>query len=251
MTVINKNIDVCHFATESYQMDFLGQFPLPAIGNYLLHTASFHAAKHGFGYDDMTENNTAWVLSRIAIEMFEHPQQLNGLNIYTWVTDANKFFTNRCFEITDNNNKTLGYAHSIWAAINIETRRPVQLNLEELKDVFSDHPCPIEKPGKIIAAETEDSLKESYKVKYSDIDINGHLNSIKYIEHFLNMFDLNMYRNNFIRRFEISYISEAHFNMDLMFYKKTLDNNKYCLSICHEDKAICRALITWTGINNK
>ena len=49
--MIDKNVGVCHFSTESYQMDFLGQFPLSAIGNYLLHTASFHSAKHCFGYD--------------------------------------------------------------------------------------------------------------------------------------------------------------------------------------------------------
>ena len=133
----------------------------------------------------------------------------------------------------------------------METRRPIQLNIEKLKDVFSDRPCPIEKPGKIIAAETEDSLQESYKVKYSDIDINGHLNSIKYIEHLLNMFDLNMFKDNFIRRFEIAYISEAHFDMELMLYKKALENNKYSLSICHEGKAICRASVTWTDTNNK
>ena len=175
----------------------------------------------------------AWVLSRIAIEMFEHPLQLNGLNIYTWVTDVNKFFTNRCFEITDSTDKTLGYAHSIWAAIDMETRRPTLLNIEKLKDVFSNRACPIEKPGKIIAAETDDALYEPYKVKYSDIDINGHLNSIKYIEHLLNLFDLDMFRNNYISRFEISYISEGHFGMDLMLYKKALENNKYSLSICH------------------
>ncbi len=249
--MIDKNVGVCHFSTESYQMDFLGQFPLSAIGNYLLHTASFHAAKHGFGYDEMTGNNTAWVLSRIAIEMFEHPLQLNGLNIYTWVTDVNKFFTNRCFEITDSTDKTLGYAHSIWAAIDMETRRPTLLNIEKLKDVFSNRACPIEKPGKIIAAETDDALYEPYKVKYSDIDINGHLNSIKYIEHLLNLFDLDMFRNNYISRFEISYISEGHFGMDLMLYKKALENNKYSLSICHEGKAICRASVTWTKSNNK
>lgn len=249
--MIDKNVSVCHFATESYQMDFLGQFPLSAIGNYLLHTASFHAAKHGFGYDEMTGNNTAWVLSRIAIEIFKYPQHLNGLNIYTWVTDANKFFTDRCFEITDSNDNTLGFAHSIWAAIDMETRRPTLLNIEKLKNFFSDRSCPIEKPGKIIAAETDDSVHESYKVKYSDIDINGHLNSIKYIEHLLNMFDLDMFRNNNISRFEISYMSEGHFDMDLMLYKKALENNKYSLSICHEGKAICRASVTWTKSNNK
>ena len=62
-----------HFVTESYLMDFRGRITIPMIGTYLLHAASCHAADRGFGYNDMTERHTAWVLSRLAIEMKEYP----------------------------------------------------------------------------------------------------------------------------------------------------------------------------------
>ena len=69
--------------------------------------------------------------------------------------------------------KVYGYARSIWAAIDVNTRKPTALDIDALSVYLSDRPCPIEKPGKILPAESE-GLSVNYKVKYSDLDINGH-----------------------------------------------------------------------------
>lgn len=55
-----------HFVTEPYLLDFRGRVTIPMIGNYLIHVASSHAAERGFGFNDMSERHTAWVLSRLA-----------------------------------------------------------------------------------------------------------------------------------------------------------------------------------------
>ena len=53
---------------------------------------------------------------------------------------------------------------------------------------------------------------------YNDVDINGHINSVKYIEHVLDLWDLDWYREHPIRRFEIAYVAEAHQGDQLSFY---------------------------------
>ena len=90
------------------------------IGNYLIHVASSHAAERGFGFNDMSERHTAWVLSRLAIEMIEYPAMSEPITLYTWVDEVGRLFTSRCFELVDGNGKTFGYARSIWAAIDVE-----------------------------------------------------------------------------------------------------------------------------------
>ena len=69
-----------HFVTEPYLLDFRGRVTIPMIGNYLIHVASSHAAERGFGFNDMSERHTAWVLSRLAIEMIEYPAMLRTHN---------------------------------------------------------------------------------------------------------------------------------------------------------------------------
>lgn len=240
-----EKIGTYHFTTESYLLDFQGKVTIPMIGNYLLHTAGEHAGQRGFGFDSMQAHNCTWVLSRLAVEMLEYPSMSQPVSVHTWVEDAARFFTNRCFAITGQTGKPIGYARSIWAAINLDTRKPVDLSeLGELKNYTTDAPCPIDKPGKIQQA--EDTEAELYKVRYSDLDVNGHLNSIKYMEHLLNLFDIEMFKQMEVRRFEIAYQAEGKYGMQLSLYKKEVAPGKYAAAICDEEgKAICRAGITW------
>jgi acyl-ACP thioesterase len=83
-------------------------------------------------------------------------------------------------------------------------------------------------------------------VKYSDLDINGHFNSIKYIEHFVDAFPLDMFKSREIRRFEISYLSEGMYGMPLTLHIKPASADEYLLAIAHEGKAISRAKAIWS-----
>jgi acyl-ACP thioesterase len=126
----------------------------------------------------------------------------------------------------------------------MQTRRPKPLDVEALSRYITDKACPIEKPGKIIPIENE-TEGIPYKVKYSDLDINGHLNSIKYMEHLLDLFDLDRFTTKEVKRFEIAYLSEGRYGMTLSLHCRETAADKYSMAICHEGKAICRAAATW------
>jgi len=109
--------------------------------------------------------------------MKEYPTAFDKINLYTWIDEVGRLFTSRCFELADENGKTFGFARSIWAAIDVETRRPTLLDIEALGKYIDERPCPIEKPGKIMPAENK-AEGIPYSIKYSDLDINGHFNSV-------------------------------------------------------------------------
>jgi acyl-ACP thioesterase len=241
-----EKIGTYHFVTEQYLLDFRGRVTIPMIGNYLMHAASNHAAQRGFGFSEMTEKHTAWVLSRLAIEINRYPEMSEPVTLYTWIDEVGRLFTSRSFELTDHTGASVAYACSTWAAIDMQTRRPVPLDEEALSAYIADRKCPIEKPGKIATIDMEGE-GVSYRVKYSDLDINGHFNSIKYMEHLLDLFDLELFREKEVKRFEISYLSEGRYGMPLMLFKKETEPGRYILSICHEEKAICRAVAVFNG----
>lgn len=233
-----------HFTTEEYLLDFRGRVTIPMIGNYLLHAASNHASIRGFGFNDMNQKHTAWVLSRLAIEMYAYPSMSEPITLYTWIDEVGRLFTSRCFELVNGEGKSVGFARSIWAAIDMETRRPTPLDAERLNIYVTDRPCPIERPGKISPVEDQGE-GVAYQVKYSDLDVNGHFNSIKYMEHLLDLFDLTLFKEKEISRFEIAYQAEGRYGMPLTLHKGEAIDNTYNLAICHEGKAICRAAATW------
>ncbi len=233
------------FVAEPYLTDFRGRVTLPMIGNYLIHAASGHAEERGFGFSAMSERHTAWVLSRLAIEMNEYPAAFTKIRVYTWIDGVERFFTSRCFELADEEGKTFGFARSIWAAIDGTTRRPTALDREALGGYVSERPCPIERPGKVRPAESRDEAGVAYTVKYSDLDINGHINSVKYIERLLDLFDIDRFRTGEIARMEVAYLSEGKPGMPLIFHKAESAPGKYDLAVLSGGNAICRAAVAW------
>ncbi|MDR1344197.1 MAG: acyl-[acyl-carrier-protein] thioesterase [Tannerellaceae bacterium] len=232
------------FKVDSDMVDFRRRMTIPVIGAQLLHVATIHAAERGFGYEDMQRRNVAWVLSRLAIGMSAHPELSEDIRVYTWIEGASRLFTNRCFELVSAKRGSFGHARSIWAAIDMETRRPMPLDVEALNVHRVDRPCPIEKPGKIAPVENI-SPGEPYRIRYSDLDINGHLNSIRYMERLLDMFDIELFALKDISRFEIAYMSEGRYGMELSMHCREGSPGAYNMAICNEGKAICRAAVTW------
>ena len=241
-----ENIGTYNFVTESYLVDFQGEVPIPMLGNYMLHAATAHAEERGFGYNVMTSRNLAWVLSRIDIQIDEYPRMSESIAVQTWIEDVNRLFTSRCFAVLDREGREIVHARSIWAAIDLQTRKPSDLmKLNNLEQFISDKKCWIEKSGKLPHAEEAPAVL--YQVKYSDLDVNKHLNSIKYMEHLLDLFDIEKYKKQKIRRFEIIYLAEGKYGMQLSLHLKKEENTeRYIAAICDETgKAICRAAIIW------
>ena len=51
---------------------------------------------------------------------------------------------------------------------------------------------------------------------------------MKYIEHVLDLWDIDWYRNHQLKRFEIAYVAEAHQGDLLNFYQEQIAENEYC-----------------------
>lgn len=182
----------------------------------------------------------SWVLSRLAIEMEEMPVQHEHYTIETWVEGAMKFFTSRNFCVSDGAGKVYGYGSSIWAMIDTETRQPTDIfsiDNGAINDwIVDDKPCPIEKSGRVKMSGNDD-LVCTLGVNYNDIDINGHVNSVKYIEHVLDLWDIDWYLEHRLKRFEIAYVAEAHQGDLLNFYQEQTSENEYCVRLVKSDLA--------------
>ena len=74
-----------------------------------------------------------------------------------------------------------------------------------------------------------DELVRTIEVNYNDIDINGHVNSVKYIEHVLDLWDIAWYREHRLKRFEIAYVAEAHQGDKMDFYREQIADNEFCV----------------------
>lgn len=240
------------FMAEPFHCDFSQHLFMGHLGNHMLNAADFHSTDRGFGMKYLLTIQRSWVLSRLAIEMEEMPPMYTKFSVETWVESAMRYFTSRNFAVVGDDGKTYGYGRSIWAMIDTESRQPTDIYaidngaIEQWID--KDKPCPIDKGGRVKMGD-EAELVRTIETYYNDVDINGHINSVKYIEHVLDLWPLDWYREHQIRRFEIAYVAEAHQGDRLSFYLEKSGDTEYCIRIVKnspdisEPVEVCRSKV--------
>ena len=240
-----QKIGKYEFTAEPFHCDFSGRMFLGHLGNQMLNAADFHSTDRGFGMKYLMTLKRSWVLSRLAIEMTEMPTQHERYTVETWVESAMKYFTSRNFCVTGNDGRVYGYGRSIWAMIDTETRQPTDIfsiDNGAINDwIVADRPCPIAQGGRVKMSGDE-PLARCIDVNYTDIDIHGHVNTLKYIEHVLDLWDIDWYREHRLKRFEIAYVAECHQGDRLSFYREQTEDGTFCVRIAKTEQGATEAV---------
>ena len=238
-------IGTYQFVAEPFHVDYTGHLTIGVLGNHLLNVAGFHSHDRGFGIDRLNKEHYTWVLSRLALEMYDLPMQYESFTIETWVENVYRLFTDRNFAVLNKEGKAIAYAHSVWAMIDTETRKPVDLMAIHDGDIagyICDKDCPIDKPSRIKVSSKEPVA--ILPVKYSDMDINGHVNSIRYIEHILDLFPVDAFKEKRVRRFEMAYVAETMATDTMAYYMDKVDDDNYDIEVKkNQADVVCRSKV--------
>ena len=236
----NPLIGESHYTVESFHCDCTSHLSLAVLGNQLLNTAATHAESLGIGRKALLEKNQAWVFSRLLIQMNDYPYEFEKYSIRTWIDSATRFFSNRNFAVLDASGRAVGYAASVWALMDLTSRQALDLRVaipNHGEMISPERPdCPVERSGR--ARVTADEPAYTFQPRFCDIDYNGHLNSIRYIEHFLGALPFEVLRDRPVRRFEINYSTECRYGEPLAVFVSHADDDEYDLQLKKQDGTI-------------
>lgn len=150
-----------------------------AMLDLMQEAANVNASTLGFGYDEMINSNTAWVLSRIHVKFINTPKWRQEVNLKTWHKGVSKLFYLRDFILSDKEENPLVVATTSWLIIDLNTRRLVRNKDLALSDTAMDAiPTPADKV--VMPVDIEPELVRKHPVTWSEIDANGHVNNVKY-----------------------------------------------------------------------
>ncbi len=244
-------IDIYPIHVEPFQTDFTGHATLGFLGNELLDVAGRHSQRRGWGLNALDGVNRTWVLSRLCIELSAYPLQQEDIRISTWVESVIRLFTYRNFALHGADGTTLGYARSVWSMIDLDTRKPCDLLSLFDGDILhhvvpeEDNVCPIQGYGRFHASNLQHV--RTIDTQYSDVDINGHINSIRCINHMLDLFPCDRYRTHQVGRIEIAYKAEAHYGDTLAFYMEEASPLCYLIEVRKNDNEVtCQSTLHFT-----
>lgn len=153
-----------------------------AMLDMMQEAANINATALGFGYDELINSNTAWVLSRIHVKFEKLPLWRQEVNLKTWHKGVAKLFYLRDFILSDTEGNAMIKATTSWLIIDMNTRRLVRnSDLATSPDKCNKEDVIAEPADKVVVpVDIEPELVRKHPVTWSEIDTNGHVNNVKY-----------------------------------------------------------------------
>ena len=210
----------------TYDSDFQMKLKISSIFNYMQDTAAANADELGLGYDHLMPLDLAWILSWVKVEIDEYPVYGQEVLLNTWPKCSYKLYSMRDFRIKSNDNKIMCRATTAWLPINTKTKRVT--GIQNLPAPIPYNPELIavdEFPSKIISPDTKQILFTK-KFRYNDLDINHHVNNVKYVEMILDCFSLDHYKRMSIRNISVSFLSESFYDDEIEVSISNDDKNR-------------------------
>ncbi|MBD5226037.1 MAG: acyl-[acyl-carrier-protein] thioesterase [Bacteroidales bacterium] len=230
-----------------------GRMPITLLINRLIEVATLHANDVGIGYAYLVTRHETWVLSRVGVEMTRYPGVNENYTIRTWMTGINRLFSDRDYEILDGTGKTIGWARTVWAVLDTETRQATDLShMYHIRELFpGDITCQAAPLTRLRPLTGYTTIP--YRFTYCDLDVNRHVNSSRYIELLLNCWSLDFHDRNRLTRFEINYIHEAYYDEPVEVRLSTVTPPGEAIpaettlaELVHAERPLCRALLAFS-----
>uniref|UniRef100_A0A0D9WLP4 Acyl-[acyl-carrier-protein] hydrolase n=1 Tax=Leersia perrieri TaxID=77586 RepID=A0A0D9WLP4_9ORYZ len=188
-----------NFLIRSYEIGADRTASIETLMNHLQETALNHVKTagllgDGFGATpEMSKRNLIWVVSKIQLLVERYPSWGDMVQVDTWVAAAGKNGMRRDWHVRDyNSGQTILRATSVWVMMNKNTRRLSKMPDEvraEIGPYFNGHSAITEeqgeklpKPGSTFdGTDTKQFTRKGLTPKWSDLDVNQHVNNVKYI----------------------------------------------------------------------
>lgn len=227
-----------------FHLDLKGEYPLGQVVSRMIHVAGEHATYYGYGIQRLMEQGATWVLSRMSIH-FVHPITTElPLSITTGVIDWSGISTDRVITL-EQNHQTCAIALTKWIAIDLEERAPLPIETiltdPSLRSTFSQYELPAI-PRRLIENTDKALLQHRYvhRVRYSDLDINTHVNSTVWVNIAMDALPIERITNFQIQEAHLRFSREAklgdelsvsHFSRGLMDYIQVTCQHYECFQL--------------------
>jgi acyl-ACP thioesterase len=233
----------------AYDVDLNNKLKLNALFNYLQETASNHADNLNLGFNDLIVKDLGWVLSWAKVEITTFPGFGETIKVKTWPKCRYKLYSMREFLVTDGKDKVFFKVSTAWLMINVKTKRITDIrNIIQQIYYQPDQIALNEFPEKIISS-VERNILFTKKIRYTDLDINQHVNNTKYIELVLDSFSPEYHKSHNLQSLTISFNSESFYDdeLEIRSSSNTPSDNKIFVDGINikTSKQVFQAVVQW------
>lgn len=164
-----------------------------------------HSSVLGFSRAQLIGHGMCWVLYRLAFALYQEPMMGEELAMATWPGPIEGPLFPRYYA-WQREGALIGEAATTWALFDIQKRRVLRPSMLPGSYAPCLRPSGLPLPGALPGAQSgaELPLAETRRVRYTDLDANGHMNNARYADWISDLLE-----GQDIRRLQINYVTEA------------------------------------------
>lgn len=217
---------------------------LKSLVAILQESAGLQSDMAGYGINNIPQTHLSWLLLDWKVQMFLRPHWNEELIVKTWPRTLDKIYSYRDFEVYDKNLNLVAIASSKWFLIDTETKK-IRKITQEISDAYGGT---TQKSVFKSAFEEKINIPEELKLNFNycvqrrDIDTNGHVNNLHYIDYAFETLDEDIFSNTIFNNLEIIYKKEIKYKENINCYYSFQDN-KHIITIKNEDNSILHAIV--------
>ena len=248
MTTLDQHPSGLDVTVTSWDVDANQRLTTTALGRYMQESAEVNAASMGAGLEDLAREGQTWVLYGLLIRIARYPRFRDRISIETWPRELVGRRAMRDFRIRDAAGDIIATATSSWYCLDLATRRPASADRwhngqwradEHAHDRDPDRLAPLEAPDKPVPV----------PVRWSDLDLIGHVTNTRYQDLVLESYPEHWLRNHAVAEFELNFLAEGRYPDTLLSRRQadpgTPDTWRHELARESDGKVICRARVVW------
>jgi len=231
----------------SYDVDFGQRAALESICRLFLEAAWNHAEALGVGFARLAQHNRLWVLARLLIKIDPYPRWGDIVTLNTWPRAAKSIFALREFELMGPAGNQLGGGSSAWVVLDGTSKKPQRI--EKMLGGLRTGPertAVGQDASKLSSCPGQTAMTRS--AQYGDIDLNGHVNSARYIGWLMDSYPFEFHRKHQVQLLEINYLGETRGGETITIRSRTESPGLLSHTILRaEESEVCRARILWVA----
>jgi acyl-ACP thioesterase len=189
-------------------IDCSNRLTLDAVFRFFQEAAINHAEHLDVGREQMARSRQVWILSRMSAQIDHRPDYREHITVRSWPRGGEKLFAIRDYDIRNAEDTAVVRARSAWVIIDMEKRRPMRP--QSIMDALPQNEGLDALPSASAALAERADLRKiaERRAVYTDVDYNGHVNNVRYIEWIEDALDPALLEKADRLRLDINYLAE-------------------------------------------
>jgi len=197
------------YEVKVYESDNLERGGLVTLFNYFQNTAWSHYSRVDKVLGPFLAKNQIWAMTRVEIHLTRPARWQEVVEVETWSRGIEKLMAFRDFVISDSHGEKIAAGTATWVVLDLESKRIQRLTALTEKWPSKPGVLSIGKSAEKVDSPANPAYGEAFRVQYSDMDLNRHVNSSRYVQWMLDSFGREFLERNEVGRAEINFLDEA------------------------------------------